>query len=352
MSIPKLTKSDIEKALKYIDENGIPEKNKIKKYEMLVEAKKYPPKYVVAVANHLDNGTDISNDAFNSIASMNLLKSLGFEIHEIDTQKQELSKVEKKQDCKILFISKKNQPSFHDVSVVRTHLVVLQNLDNPDFNYCSIAENTSTVVKKLIAFLAEHKYELADLSHLYENKRNAYSRDKKVIVIDGYSEGFERLEGYSSEIIAKTFMKVLSEFCFKENVTIISVVNLEGVGSEGSSYKAITALIRHDRIICYETFPQPEFPSDLLEQVMAENDCDEFDAQDLILEDNGHYDDLSERLCDETADSSLPICTFDTLGISNLNELDKNDSTFKDVVKHGGIVVDYDDVILDWYYYF
>ena len=65
MSIPKLTKSDIEKALKYIDENGIPEKNKIKKYEMLVEAKKYPPKYVVAVANHLANGTDISNDAFN-----------------------------------------------------------------------------------------------------------------------------------------------------------------------------------------------------------------------------------------------------------------------------------------------
>ena len=35
-----------------------------------------------------------------------------------------------------------------------------------------------------------------------------------------------------------------------------------------------------------------------------------------------------------------------------IDELDKNDSTFKDVVKHGGIVVDYDDVILDWYYYF
>ena len=60
MAIPKLKKQDVIDALKYIDENGVPEHNTSVKYVLVSEdGKKYPPKYVVAVADHLANSTDI-----------------------------------------------------------------------------------------------------------------------------------------------------------------------------------------------------------------------------------------------------------------------------------------------------
>ena len=60
MAIPKLKKQDVIDALKFIDENGVPEHNTSVKYVLVSEdGKKYPPKYVVAVADHLANSTDI-----------------------------------------------------------------------------------------------------------------------------------------------------------------------------------------------------------------------------------------------------------------------------------------------------
>jgi hypothetical protein len=67
MAIPKIKKQDIIDALKYIDENGVPFHNQSTKYELVTEdGKKYPPKYVVAVAAHIANGTDISTEGFNA----------------------------------------------------------------------------------------------------------------------------------------------------------------------------------------------------------------------------------------------------------------------------------------------
>ena len=55
MAIPKLKKQDVIDALKFIDENGVPEHNTSVKYALVSGAgKKYPPKYVVAVADHLE----------------------------------------------------------------------------------------------------------------------------------------------------------------------------------------------------------------------------------------------------------------------------------------------------------
>lgn len=60
MAIPKLKKQDVIDALKFIDENGVPEHNTSVKYVLVSEdGKKYPPKYVVAVADHLANSTDM-----------------------------------------------------------------------------------------------------------------------------------------------------------------------------------------------------------------------------------------------------------------------------------------------------
>jgi hypothetical protein len=68
MAIPKFKEQDIIDALKYIDENGVPFHNQSTKYELVSEdGKKYPPKYVVAVADHIANGTDISTEGFNAV---------------------------------------------------------------------------------------------------------------------------------------------------------------------------------------------------------------------------------------------------------------------------------------------
>jgi hypothetical protein len=54
MAIPKFDDKYIAEAIKYIDEKGVPVHNQSTKYELIVEdGKKYPPKYVIAVADHL-----------------------------------------------------------------------------------------------------------------------------------------------------------------------------------------------------------------------------------------------------------------------------------------------------------
>lgn len=53
MVIPKITVQNITDALKYINDNDVPFHNQSMKYELVTEdGKRYPPKYVVAVANH------------------------------------------------------------------------------------------------------------------------------------------------------------------------------------------------------------------------------------------------------------------------------------------------------------
>ena len=92
MAIPKLKKQDVIDALKFIDENGVPEHNTSVKYVLVFEnGKKYPPKYVMAVADHLANSTDISAEAFTSVDAKNYLESQGFTIETKPQEKFELS---------------------------------------------------------------------------------------------------------------------------------------------------------------------------------------------------------------------------------------------------------------------
>ena len=56
MAISKIKEQDIMDALKYIDENGVPFHNQSTKYQLITEdGKKYPPKYVMAVATYIGN---------------------------------------------------------------------------------------------------------------------------------------------------------------------------------------------------------------------------------------------------------------------------------------------------------
>lgn len=91
MAIPNIKEQDVLKALEYIDKNGVPTQNQSTKYELVTEdGKKYPPKYVIAVAAHLATGVDISTDGFNAVEAKSFLLGQGFDI-EVKQQKFELT---------------------------------------------------------------------------------------------------------------------------------------------------------------------------------------------------------------------------------------------------------------------
>lgn len=92
MAIPNLRKESIIYAFKYIDKNGVPLNNQSTKYELVTEdGKRYPPKYVLAVADHLETGKDISTSGFDVMEAKNYLNSLGFNIETKRQTKFELT---------------------------------------------------------------------------------------------------------------------------------------------------------------------------------------------------------------------------------------------------------------------
>ena len=81
MAIPEISKQNVIEALKYIDENNVPTAHQSTQYDLVTEdGKKYPPKYVIAVADHLAYGTDIATDSFTAVQAKNYLINLGFQI--------------------------------------------------------------------------------------------------------------------------------------------------------------------------------------------------------------------------------------------------------------------------------
>lgn len=91
MSIQNMSKEDIIHAIEYIDTNGVPEKNRSVKHELVLEnGKKYPPKYVIAVAEHITYGSEIDVSGFTTDDAMNFLKKRGFCI-EMKQEKYELT---------------------------------------------------------------------------------------------------------------------------------------------------------------------------------------------------------------------------------------------------------------------
>ena len=92
MSIPKIKEKDIIDALKYIDENGVPFHNQSTKYELVAgDGRRYPPKYVVAVAAHIAAGAEITTEGFNAVEAKSFLEAQGFTIETKQQEKFQLS---------------------------------------------------------------------------------------------------------------------------------------------------------------------------------------------------------------------------------------------------------------------
>lgn len=91
MAIPKFDEKKIFEALKFIDENGVPDANKSTQYELVTEdGKKYPPKYVIGVASHIDNGVEISTNGYNTVEAKGYFEARGYKI-ETKQEKFELT---------------------------------------------------------------------------------------------------------------------------------------------------------------------------------------------------------------------------------------------------------------------
>jgi len=81
MAIPKISRQDIDNALKFISENGVPHHYQSTKYELVTDdGNSYPPKYVIALADHLANGAIISTKGFNPTEAINLLRECGYTV--------------------------------------------------------------------------------------------------------------------------------------------------------------------------------------------------------------------------------------------------------------------------------
>ena len=86
MVIQQINKQHVLEAIHYIDENGVPDRNTSTGYVLVTEdGRKYPPKYVIAVARNIATGDTISTEDFNTIQANSVLEKLGFTI---DTKRE------------------------------------------------------------------------------------------------------------------------------------------------------------------------------------------------------------------------------------------------------------------------
>lgn len=54
-----ISKEHILKAIRWIDNHGVPKERKYTKFIFVFEGKKYPPKYVILIANIFANGKEL-----------------------------------------------------------------------------------------------------------------------------------------------------------------------------------------------------------------------------------------------------------------------------------------------------
>lgn len=80
MPVPQVTQEYILDACKYIDEHGVPDRNRSTRWLLFHDGKTYPPKYVVAVAWHLQTGEEIDTNKYDAVDARSYLKKLGFKI--------------------------------------------------------------------------------------------------------------------------------------------------------------------------------------------------------------------------------------------------------------------------------
>jgi len=94
LPIPRnITREHVLQALKEIDEKGVPEGKASRTWFLLYGEKRYPPKYVISLANKYANGYELSSSEFITRESVSYLSRLGFEVvkraEEVEEEEEE-----------------------------------------------------------------------------------------------------------------------------------------------------------------------------------------------------------------------------------------------------------------------
>jgi len=80
-----ITREHVLKAIKEIDQKGMPRRRVSTRYNLIMEGKTYPPKYLITIANRYANGEEWSSHNFNGGWETNsFLKKMGFKIQRKD----------------------------------------------------------------------------------------------------------------------------------------------------------------------------------------------------------------------------------------------------------------------------
>ena len=80
--IPKnITRETVIRAMQEIDKDGVPKNRLSTKYNISFDGKQYPPKYVLSIANRIENGVELKAEDFGGGRESNsFLMALGFDI--------------------------------------------------------------------------------------------------------------------------------------------------------------------------------------------------------------------------------------------------------------------------------
>ncbi len=82
-----ITQEHILKAIEQVDKYGVPDDRVSHDYLLEVDGNKYPPKYIISVANRFANGKDLEPHAFSGgDEANNFLQSRGFEVTRTDAE--------------------------------------------------------------------------------------------------------------------------------------------------------------------------------------------------------------------------------------------------------------------------
>lgn len=71
-----------------IDKNGVPTRRKSCRYDLFLNGKTYPPKYIISIANKYLNGTELSSKKFSAIEAKDYLLGKGYNV--LDRKKEEV----------------------------------------------------------------------------------------------------------------------------------------------------------------------------------------------------------------------------------------------------------------------
>ena len=75
-----LTDKHYKSAANTIDRNGVPNERKSVHYDLLLNGKRYPPKYIISLATKFASGSEYPANGFNAVEAKNYFLNRGYEI--------------------------------------------------------------------------------------------------------------------------------------------------------------------------------------------------------------------------------------------------------------------------------